>query len=222
MREMAERSLDSITSPSRRRRFRINLHIDTSGGAVDAVGARIPDAVRRHATCDGTLSPVFVDGCVPVSVGHSQHLVPDRTRRLVLLRDQGCVVPGCTQHRFIEVHHIVHWSDGGATDTANLICLCPHHHRLHHQGRLGVTGDADRPGGVRFSVDGDQLTDNGARPEPPGAAPSPPIGTYRHPEGGRLHTRWVYFNPPPRHHDAHETVAGGMSGGVDRTEQQSR
>jgi hypothetical protein len=197
LREVAERSLDSIGSPSRRHRFRINLHLDAEG-AVDPVGARLPDEVRRHIGCDGMLTPVFTSSGLPVSVGRARHIVPDRTRRLVLLRDQGCRVPGCTQHRFIEVHHIVHWLDGGNTDTDNLICLCPHHHRLHHRGRLGIVGHADTPGGITFtSRAGEPIARSGARPEPPGASTPPPIGTYRHPEGGRLDGRWLYFNPPP-------------------------
>ena len=202
VREVCERSLDSIEDPDRQRRFRINFHIDAHGGAVDAKGWRLPDAIRRHVTCDGLLSPVFVEGGSPVSVGRSQHIVPDRTRRLVELRDQGCRVPGCTDHRWLDVHHIIHWSDHGPTDTPNLICLCPHHHRLHHQGKLGVTGNADDPDGVVFTNQaGNPIAQSGARPTPPGAPPSPPIGTYRHPLGERLDGRWLYFNPPPGHRE---------------------
>ena len=43
VREVAERSLDAVTSPARRNRFGINIHLDTSGGAVDAIGACLPD-----------------------------------------------------------------------------------------------------------------------------------------------------------------------------------
>jgi hypothetical protein len=196
LREIAERSLDAIPSPSRRHRFRINLHLDTRG-AVDPTGARLPDAVRRHVGCDGLLSPVFTADGLPVSVGRARHLVPDRTRRLVTLRDQGCRVPGCTHHRHLEIHHIIHWLDGGPTDTDNLICLCPHHHRLHHRGRLGITGNADTPDGITFTTHHHTpITRTGARPRPPDTPPPPPIGTYRHPHGGRLDTRWLYFNPP--------------------------
>lgn len=135
-----------------------------------------------------------------MSIGRSQHIVPDRTRRLVELRDQGCRVPGCTDHRWLDVHHIVHWGDHGPTDMPNLICLCPHHHRLHHQGKLGITGNADDPNGVVFANQaGNPIAQSGAKPKPPGAPPSPPLGTYRHPVGERLDRRWLYFNPPPEH-----------------------
>ena len=70
---------------------------------------------------------------MPFSIGRTQHIVPDRTRRIIQRRDRGCRVPGCDS-RFVEIHHIVHWNQGGPTDTWNLVSLCPRHHTLHHQG----------------------------------------------------------------------------------------
>ena len=57
----------------------------------------------------------------------------------------------------MQVHHVVHWIDGGPTDLANMISLCPRHHRNVHSGRLriGTTG-----GVFRFRArDGRQLVD---------------------------------------------------------------
>ncbi|MDQ4090799.1 MAG: HNH endonuclease [Actinomycetota bacterium] len=51
------------------------------------------------------------------------------------------------------MHHIEHWENGGATDTPNLLCLCQHHHRLHHRGKLGRQGDADEPNAITFTDD---------------------------------------------------------------------
>jgi hypothetical protein len=143
------------------------------------------------------ISPVLLDQGVPVSVGRSQHIVPDRTRRVVQHRDGGCTVPGCTARHFLEVHHIIHWEHGGPTDTWNLICVCPHHHRLHHQGKLRISGNADIPGGVTFTDgNGKRLTLSGAKPTLPGAPPPPPIGRFQHPLGERLDHSMLYFNPP--------------------------
>ena len=211
LREVAERSLDTVASPARRDRFRLYIHLDIKGGAADAVGARIPDFLRRYVTCDGTWLPTFVNGALPISVGHAQYIVPERTRRQVMVRDHGCRVGGCTESKWLEVHHIIHWGDGGPTDTWNLICLCPHHHRLHHRGKLGVSGNADEPDGVVFTgCDGVQIPLSGAKPKPgrdPGAL-APPLGTYRPPEGGRLESRWLYFNPPPEYRpDPHLSTA---------------
>jgi hypothetical protein len=197
--ELAERSLDAIESPERRSRYRINFHMNESGDVTDQRGRPVPDGAADYITCDALLSPVkFVNG-VPVSVGRSQHIVPDRTRRLVEHRDAGCRVPGCQSDRFVEVHHIIHWSAHGPTDTWNLICLCPKHHRLHHQGRLGITGNADEGDGVEFTdANGNILVESGARPWPPGAPPPPIEGTYEHPIGERLDFRWLHFNNDPQ------------------------
>ncbi len=203
--EIAHRSLDAIPSPDRRNRYRVNVHVRGDGGATDARGRPLAPHVTERITCDALLSPIRWERGVPVSVGRSQHIVPERTRRIVEHRDGGCRVPGCQHDRFVEVHHIVHWSSHGPTDTWNLICLCPRHHRLHHQGQLGITGNADTDDGVEFTdATGRVIVESGARPEPPGAPPPPIRGTWEHPLGERLDSRWLHFNddpnrPPPRH-----------------------
>jgi hypothetical protein len=149
--EIAERSLDAVGDPARRDRFRVHVHLDTANTMLDALGHRLPDWLRDLICCDTTLSPVFETDRIPVSVGRTQRTVPERTRRLVILRDRGCRVPGCSADRFLHVHHVIHWDpdDGeGPTDTWNLACVCPHHHRLHHQGLLGITGNADLVDGL--------------------------------------------------------------------------
>ena len=198
--EMAQRSLDGVSSPARRERFRINIHLRSDGTCCDDHNTTIPDAIRRYLTCDGLLSPVFIDDSIPISVGRTQRMIPLRTRRLVILRDQGCRVPGCTVTHHIEVHHIIHWEDDGPTDTWNLIALCPRHHRMHHRGELGITGNADDPDGITFTNrHGRPIGTTGARPQPPGASPTTPTGVYQHPLGERLDPQWLYFNPPPEH-----------------------
>ena len=195
--EICDRSLDAVASPERRNRFRINMHLDVDGRLSNATGHFLPDAIRRYITCDGLLTPVLVDNGIPISMGRSQHIVPDRTRRVVIHRDGGCGVPGCGSSKFLEVHHIIHWEHDGVTETWNLIALCPHHHRLHHQGKLGIAGNADVPGGVVFTDgNGKQILASGARPRPPGAPPSPPVGRYQHPLGERLDLTMVHFSPP--------------------------
>ena len=109
---------------------------------------------------------------------------------------------GCERSRWLHVHHINHWEDGGRTDTANLICLCSRHHRLHHLGRLGIAGDADGPDGVVFTDErGRRLTGRG-KPVPPQARPLEtaavgldiPPGNWSHPTGETLDLRWLHFH----------------------------
>ncbi|MCA1656568.1 MAG: HNH endonuclease, partial [Actinobacteria bacterium] len=96
---------------------------------------------------------------------------------------------------WLHVHHIVHWEDEGPTDTPNLVALCSKHHRLHHRGHLGISGDADDPHGLTF-------TDARGRPLAPRATPrSPseplPTGNWVHPTGERLDDDCVVFSDPP-------------------------
>ncbi|MEO6570766.1 MAG: DUF222 domain-containing protein, partial [Ilumatobacteraceae bacterium] len=116
-----ERSLGAVASTNRRDRYRTWLHLDiTTGDATTTDGWRIPMTTRDHLLCDGVVQPVWESDGIPFSVGRAQHIVPTRTRRIVELRDRGCRVPGCTGDRFVEIHHIIHWINGGSTDTANL------------------------------------------------------------------------------------------------------
>ena len=57
------------------------------------------------------------------------------------------MVPGCNQKRWLHVHHIVFWEDGGRTGSGNLCALCPRHHRMLHAG-YQVQGDPN--GRLRF------------------------------------------------------------------------
>jgi len=65
-------------------------------------------------------------------------------------RDQGCRFPGCTHRRFVDAHHVHHWSRGGKTTLDNLLLLCRRHHRAVHE--LGFRIDAEQPpkGATRF------------------------------------------------------------------------
>ena len=204
--EMAQASLDSVTDPARRSRFRVNLFINTDRddrAMADATGWNVPDAIRRYVTCDATITPVFVDNGLPVSVGRAQYVVPVRTRTIIEHRDHGaCRVPGCDATLGLEVHHLVHWEHGGRTDTDNLVLVCSKHHRMHHRGRLDITGDADQPDGLEFrNQHGRVISPSGAAPNVPTGPPPKPAAVYSHPDGGRMDTGQIYFNPPRTYYD---------------------
>ena len=207
--EMAQGSLDSVTDPARRSRFRVNLFIntDTSNSderdMTDAAGWNVPDAIGRYLTCNGTVTPVFLENGLPVSVGRAQYVVPARTRTVIEHRDHGaCRVPGCDATLGLEVHHLIHWEHGGGTDTDNLLLVCSKHHRMHHRGRLDITGNADQPEGLEFrNQHGHLITASGAAPTMPTGPPPQPAAVYSHPDGGRMDTGQIYFNPPRTYYD---------------------
>jgi RuvA, C-terminal domain/HNH endonuclease len=67
--------------------------------------------------------------------------VPPAVRRLVMRRDGGrCVVPGCSQGVFVDIHHVVPRSEGGDHDPDRLAVLCCAHHRALHRGQLIIEG----------------------------------------------------------------------------------
>ncbi len=105
-------------------------------------GALIPNETARRLSCDCVVEAVVTDGSVVIGVGRNNRTVPGWLRRLVIHRDGGtCVFSGCTNTNWLQVHHIVHWSQGGTTDLNNLILLCGFHHRfVHEEGWFITTG----------------------------------------------------------------------------------
>lgn len=187
-----DRSLGAVESISRRDHFRTWLHLDVTDASVTTTdGWRIPMAIADHILCDGIVQPVWERDGVPFSVGRTQRIVPDRTRRIVERRDRGCRVPGCSADRFVEVHHIVHWIDGGPTDTSNLISLCPRHHRMHHRGQFDISGNADEFDDVVYTDQQGQVIDPRPRPVVTTGPPPTSSAEYRPPLNGRFDWDWI-------------------------------
>jgi len=184
----------------RRDRFRIDMFFDLADPvpARWADGSPVPDSIRQHLTCDGTFTPTFVADGSPVAVGASVAVIPERTRRLVMYRDQGCRVPWCTSTRWLDVHHVVHREHGGATELPNLVALCRRCHRAHHRGELGIVGNADIPGGLTFSDPAGRRLGGAPTITPPAGPPPDPPHPYQHPLGERVHRRWLFLSDPPK------------------------
>ena len=185
-----DRSLGAVESVSRRDHYRTWIHLDVTDGSMTTTdGWRVPMTIEQHLLCDGVVQPVWEREGIPFSVGRSQRIVPDRTRRIIEKRDRGCRVPGCNG-RYVEIHHIIHWLDGGPTDTWNLISLCPRHHKLHHQGRLGITGNADEFDGVVFTDErGRRRAGVGTLAEPTDIPT--PLEPYTPPLAQRFDWNWI-------------------------------
>ena len=112
-------------------------------------GTHVSAETLRRVACDAGLIPTVTDqtGAV-LSLGRRTRAIPPALRRALWLRDRGCRFPGCSHTRFLHGHHIRHWLHGGDTSLANLILLCPRHHRLVHEG--GFTIQPQSSGGVTF------------------------------------------------------------------------
>ena len=78
----------------------------------------------------------------PLSIGRKTRIVPTAIKRAVLAKHSHCCAfPGCHNRRFLHLHHIEHWSNGGDTSVGNLMPLCTRHHPLVHEGRFRIEKD---------------------------------------------------------------------------------
>jgi hypothetical protein len=92
------------------------------GAGLLAGGVPISPGAARKILCDANVIPVVCAGASEVlDVGRATRTIPVAIRRALVLRDQGCVFPGCDRPpSWTDAHHIVYWSDGGPTCLTNL------------------------------------------------------------------------------------------------------
>jgi hypothetical protein len=107
--------------------------------------AALSNRTAQRLACDAILESVLEEDGQVVGIGRRSRTVPGWLRRLVHERDGGhCQHPGCRNTRWLQVHHIVSWAQGGLTDLDNLILLCGSHHRWVHERGWHITGPSDR------------------------------------------------------------------------------
>jgi hypothetical protein len=106
-------------------------------GEQHAAGEKVPvdEVAVEMAECDAQrLGRVG-------EVARASQDIPPAVRRAVLHRDHGaCVVRGCRNHLWVDVHHLRLRSEGGLHQAANLVTLCGSHHDLVHDGFLIIEG----------------------------------------------------------------------------------
>ena len=97
----------------------------------DGLPVSVSFATVRHSICAGATQRVIVNenGRI-LGIESPTRIFTPHQRRAIAVRDGGCVIPGCTvPATWCEVHHVVDWSQGGATSTDNGVLLCWWHHR---------------------------------------------------------------------------------------------
>jgi hypothetical protein len=127
--------------------YQVTVHVDEKAlrGDPDAESkSDLPIETVRRLCCDGALVPV-TEGVNRklLNVGRKHRVVQPALKRALLARDKCCRFPGCTHDRWLDVHHVVHWADGGETSLANTIMLCSKQHRLLHEGGFEIKPGAD-------------------------------------------------------------------------------
>jgi len=123
------------TSPLRSPGAHVNIVLTEDGGAWMPENTSARSQEVRSYIANATLRLHLLDKKgLTINVGRAQRFATD-AQVLALLTAWGhqCAMPGCSHRRFIEIHHIKEWEDGGATNMDNLIPLCSScHSKISH------------------------------------------------------------------------------------------
>ena len=105
----------------------------------------VSSATVQRLACDGTITRVVLaPESVVIDVGRARRVVAGAARRALNARDGHCKWPRCERPTsWADAHHVVHWTNGGETDLANMILLCHRHHWMAHEGGWQLVRTAD-------------------------------------------------------------------------------
>jgi hypothetical protein len=106
----------------------------TAEGIRSLDGEPIGAALAAALSCDAHLQPLIVDRRgQPLWLGRSTRLASAAQRRVLAVRDGGCVFPGCDMPpECCDAHHQPGWGQGGRSDPEHLVLLCRRHHGVAH------------------------------------------------------------------------------------------
>ncbi len=127
----------------------ITVFVDDEGAEV-ASGTAIGPEILDRLACAASLEVIRTSEGRPLSMGRRSRIIPNRLRRFVLHRDDGCTADGCSSRYRLEAHHKIPWSEGGPTDPDNLTTLCWFHHHVVIHGWGFRIDDRLGPGRIRF------------------------------------------------------------------------
>lgn len=103
-------------------------------GWIDDIDEPVSAATVTELACDAGVETIVLgqNGRV-LNLGFKERFFTPAQRRALAVRDGGCVWVNCTAPpSWCHAHHVLEYSQGGATDIDNGVLLCPaHHHMLH-------------------------------------------------------------------------------------------
>ena len=89
--------------------------------------------VNSALLCDADIELLHTDGHIPLQLERVKRFPSSAQRRVIHIRDGGCVFPGCrASPHIVDIHHVVPWNHGGATNVEQLASLCRTHHGITH------------------------------------------------------------------------------------------
>jgi len=137
---------DGSRHPAHRNNAVVHVEGDPDGVAAAQTEAGVPvhPESARRLLCDAQVEGMLGELNIPIGSGRRDRTINRRQRRALHRRSGGaCEWPGCDERRYVQGHHLWHWTNGGPTELWNLANLCWHHHHrvheggwdLHHDGR---------------------------------------------------------------------------------------
>jgi hypothetical protein len=103
-----------------------------------ADGDRATRLFAKLLLCSGFIRRIILDPTTGkvLDVGRAQRRFTRRQWRALVIRDGGCVFPGCDRKpKWCDAHHLDFWDEhDGPTDLDNGCLLCRRHHTLIHHG----------------------------------------------------------------------------------------
>ncbi len=123
--------------------YLVTVHVQQSALAGNDGRAALPIESIRRLCCDSQAVVITEDdNAEPLSIGRKSRIIPKAIARAIRARDNHhCTFPGCKNKRFLDCHHVQHWSNGGETSVDNLVLLCTRHHTLVHEGGFRIEKD---------------------------------------------------------------------------------
>ena len=124
--------------------MRAGVHANTVCETED--GTSLPVEVIRRLACEADIIPVVLNGRgEALAAGRSQRLATPAQRATLRAMHRTCIGPTCDAPlEACQIHHVIPWEEGGATDLSNLAPLCTNDHHLVHEGGWKLTITSDR------------------------------------------------------------------------------
>ena len=126
-------------SRSRSDRHHVNLVL-----RLDPDGTFHPETpLPAEAMCDASFTRIVLGAESEIlNIGQATRIWPEPMGNAIRLRDQHCGFPHCYRPPgWCDIHHCIHWENGGPTSVDNGLLLCRWHHTFLHSKRWQVRLD---------------------------------------------------------------------------------
>jgi hypothetical protein len=120
--------------------YLVTIHVEQSALQGKEGRSALPIETVKRLCCDShAVVLTETEKGEPLSIGRKSRIIPKGIERAVRARDNNCCrFPGCHNRRFLQCHHVEHWSNNGETSVENLMLLCTKHHTLLHEGGFRI------------------------------------------------------------------------------------